>query len=65
MNPLFKVVLSHRLFVELVEVEDGWWWRNGMIGNMLMIGLGNFGMLVLGNAEGRMGSFASYTEPIA
>jgi hypothetical protein len=36
-----------------------------MIGNMLMIGLGNFGMLVLGNAEGGMGSVADYVGPIA
>jgi hypothetical protein len=54
-----------RLFVRLVEVEDGWGWRSGMIGNMLAIGLGNFGMLVLDNAEGRMGGVAGYVEPIA
>jgi hypothetical protein len=35
-----------------------------MIGNMLLIGLRNFGMLVLGNAEGRMGSGAGYAGPI-
>jgi hypothetical protein len=43
-----------RLFVELSEVEDGWWWRSGMIGSMLEIGFRNFGMLVLDNAEDRI-----------
>jgi hypothetical protein len=51
-----------RLFVGLAKVEDGWWWR---IGNMLVIGLGNFDMLVLGNVEGRMGSDAGYAGLIA
>jgi hypothetical protein len=36
-----------------------------MIGNMLDFGSGNFGMLVLDSAEGRMGIVASYAEPIA
>jgi hypothetical protein len=54
-----------RLFVELAEVEDGWWWRSGMIGSMLEIGLGNFGMLVLDNAEGRMTNVVGCAEPIA
>jgi hypothetical protein len=36
-----------------------------MIGNMLDFGSGNFGMLVLDNAEGRMGNVASYLKPIA
>jgi hypothetical protein len=54
-----------RLFVELVEVEDGSWWRSGMIGNMLEIGPGHFGVLVLDSEGGRMGSVASYVEPIA
>jgi hypothetical protein len=36
-----------------------------MIGNMLEIGFGNFGMLVLDNAEGRMENVAGYAEPIA
>jgi hypothetical protein len=36
-----------------------------MIDNMLEIGSGNFGMLVLDNAEGRMENVASYEEPIA
>jgi hypothetical protein len=51
-----------RLFVGLAKVEDGWWW---CIGNMLVIGLGNFDTLVLGNVEGRMGSDAGYAGPIA
>jgi hypothetical protein len=33
-----------------------------MVGNMLQIGFGNFGMLVLDNGEGRM---VGYVEPIA
>jgi hypothetical protein len=49
----------------LAEAEGGWWWRSGMIGNMLVIGLENFGMLVLGIAKGRMGSGAVYVGPIA
>jgi hypothetical protein len=44
----------------LAEAEGGWWWCSGMIGNMLVIGLENFGMLVLGIAKGRMGSGAVY-----
>jgi hypothetical protein len=32
---------------------------------MLEIGSGNFGMLVMDNAEGRMGNAAGYAEPIA
>jgi hypothetical protein len=51
-----------RLFVELAEVEDGWYWRNGMVGNMLEIGSGYFGMLVLDNAGGRMGCAAGCAE---
>jgi hypothetical protein len=43
----------------------GWLWCNGIIGNMLEIGFGNFGMLVLDNAEGRMGNVAGDAEPIA
>jgi hypothetical protein len=35
-----------------------------MIGNMLEIGFGNFGMHVLDNVEGRMGNVASYAEPL-
>jgi hypothetical protein len=53
-----------RLFVELAEVEDGWWWRSGIISSMLEIGSGNFGMLVLDNAEGWMGNVAGCAEPI-
>jgi hypothetical protein len=36
-----------------------------MIGNLLEIGFGNFGMLVLDNADGRMRNVAGYAEPIA
>jgi hypothetical protein len=60
-----RYVICGRLFVELAEVEDGWWWCIGMIGCMLEIGSGNFGMLVLDNAEDRMGYIASCAEPIA
>jgi hypothetical protein len=62
---LFVVGQGGRLFVELAEIEDGWYWRNGMVGSMPEIGSGYFGMLVLGNAGGRLGSVASCTEPIA
>jgi hypothetical protein len=60
-------VVEHggRLFVELAKVEDGWWWCSGMIGNLLEILSGNFGMLVLDNAEGRMQNVAGYAKPIA
>jgi hypothetical protein len=54
-----------RLIVELAEVEDGWYWCSGMAGNMLEIGYGYFGMLVLDNARGRMGSVAGCVEPTA
>jgi hypothetical protein len=54
-----------RLFVELPEVEDGWWWHSGIVGNMLEIGPGYFGMLVSDNVGGRIGSVAGYAEPIA
>jgi hypothetical protein len=54
-----------RLFVELAEVEDGWYWRSGMVGNMPEIGYGYFGMLVLDNVRGRMGSAAGCAEPTA
>jgi hypothetical protein len=54
-----------RLFVELAEVEDDWYWRNGMVGNMLEIGSGYFGMLVLDKAGGRMVSVAGCVEPTA
>jgi hypothetical protein len=54
-----------RLFVELAEVEDGWWWHSGMISSVLEIGSRNFGMLVLDNAEGKMRNVAGCAEPIA
>jgi hypothetical protein len=54
-----------RLFVELAEVDDGWYWRNGMVGNMSKIGSDYFGMLVLGNVGGMIGSVAGCAEPTA
>jgi hypothetical protein len=36
-----------------------------MVGSMLEIGSGNFGMLVLDNAEGMVRNVADYAEPIA
>jgi hypothetical protein len=48
-----------------VEVEDGWYWRNGMVSNMLEIGSAYFGTLVLDNAGGKIGSVAGCAEPIA
>jgi hypothetical protein len=54
-----------RLFVELAKVEDGWWWHSGMIGNMLEVGFGYFGMLGLDNTEGRMENIVGGTKPIA
>jgi hypothetical protein len=36
------------LFVGLAAAEGGWWWHSGMIDNILVNGLENFGMLVLG-----------------
>jgi hypothetical protein len=36
-----------------------------MTGNMLEIGSGNFGMLVLDNVEGTMGNVVGYAEPNA
>jgi hypothetical protein len=47
-----------RLFVELAEVVCGWQGHNGMVGNMMEIGFGNFGMLVLDSGEGRMVGYA-------
>jgi hypothetical protein len=51
--------------VELVKVDDGWWWRSGMLGNMLEVGFGYFGRLGLNNADGRMENIADGVEPIA
>jgi hypothetical protein len=51
--------------VELAEVEDGWYWCNGMVGNMPEIGSGYFSMPVLDNVEGRMGSVAGCAGPTA
>jgi hypothetical protein len=58
-------VQDGRLFVELAEVENCWKWHSDMIGNMLEVGFGYFGMLGLDNAEGRMGSVAGFAEHIA
>jgi hypothetical protein len=44
------------LFVELAKIEDGWLLRNGRIGNMPELGIGYFGMLVVGKVKGRMES---------
>jgi hypothetical protein len=54
-----------RLFVELAEVEDDWWWHSCMIGSMLEIGSKKFDMLVLDNAEVRMRNVVGWAEPIA
>jgi hypothetical protein len=40
-------------------------WRSDMIGSMLEIGSGSFGMLVLDNVEGMMRNVAGWAEPIA
>jgi hypothetical protein len=31
-------IVWHGVFMELAEVEDGWWWHSGMIGSMLETG---------------------------
>jgi hypothetical protein len=62
---LFVVVLGGRSFVELAKVRDGWGWRSGMIGSMLKVGSGNFGMFVLDNAKVIMRNVVVCLEPIA
>jgi hypothetical protein len=62
---LFVLEQGGRSFMELAEVQDGWGWCSDMVGSMLEIGSGNFGMLVLDNAEGMVRNVADYAEPIA
>jgi hypothetical protein len=61
---LFVVEQGGRSFAELAEVQDGWGWRSGMIGSMLEVGSGNFGMFVLDNAKGMMRNVVGCTKPI-
>jgi hypothetical protein len=60
---LFVVELGGRSFVEQAKDQDGWGWCSGMIGSMLKVGSGNFGMLMLDNAKGIMRNVAGCTEP--
>jgi hypothetical protein len=62
---LFVVELSGRSFVELAKVQDGWRWRSGMIGSMLKVGSGNFGMFALDNVNGIIRNVVGCAEPIA
>jgi hypothetical protein len=62
---LFVVELGGRSFVEMAKVQDGWGWHSGMIGSILKVESGNFGMFVLDNVKGIMRNVASCAEPIA
>jgi hypothetical protein len=59
------VEMGGRSFVELANVQDGWGWHSGMIGSMLKVGSGNFGMFVLDNTKGIMRNVDVCAEPIA
>jgi hypothetical protein len=50
------------LSVELVEVEDGWLWYNGMIDNTLEVGIGCFGEFVVERVKDRTVSIADGWE---
>jgi hypothetical protein len=52
------------LSVELVEAVDDWLRQNGRIDNMLVVGHGYFGKLVVERAKDRMERFAGSEEPI-
>jgi hypothetical protein len=58
-------LLEGRLFVELAMAEDGWWWRNGMIGSRPELGQGCFDMSVMEIVKGKMQSIASGVESTA
>jgi hypothetical protein len=62
---LFVVELDGRSFVEQAKVQDDWGWYRGMIGSMLKVGSGNFGMFMMDNAKGIMRNVPGCTEPIA
>jgi hypothetical protein len=53
------------LFVELAKAIDDWLWHNGRINNMLEVGLGYFGKLVVERAKDRMENVASSEGAIA
>lgn len=53
------------LFVELVEVEDGWLWRSDMTCNKPKLGLGCFGKLAVKKINGRMENITGGRETIA
>jgi hypothetical protein len=69
----FAELLEDMLFVELVEgmlsmelakAVDDWLWRNGKIDNMLEVGLGYFGKLVVERVKDKMENIASSEGPI-
>jgi hypothetical protein len=51
------------LFVELVKIEDEWFWHSDMTGNKLEVGLGYFGRIVSEKAKGKMESIDGGEEP--
>jgi hypothetical protein len=61
---LFEVELGGRSFVVLAKVQDGWGWHSSLIGRMLKVGFGNFGMFVLDNVKGIMRNVVGCVEPI-
>jgi hypothetical protein len=52
------------LSMELAKVADDWLWRNGMIDNMVEVGLGCFGKLVMERANDRIGNMAGGGGPL-
>jgi hypothetical protein len=53
------------LSVRLAKVEGGWLWRSGMIGSMLEVELGCFGVFEVEKVRDRMVSIAGGWEPTA
>jgi hypothetical protein len=53
------------LSMELVKVVNDWLWHNGRIDNMMKVGLGYFGKLVLETTKDTMENIAGSEGPIA
>jgi hypothetical protein len=53
------------LFVELAKVMYDWLWHGSRIDNMLEVGFGYFGKLVVERAKGRMENIAGTEGSIA
>jgi hypothetical protein len=56
---LFVELVEGMLSMELAKAVDDWLWRNGKIDNMLEVGLGYFGKLVVERVKDKMENIAS------